>query len=169
LERSETGRIVQIVDWIGAWIGDWPGAVFLRRSGTAYMFVNAAHILGLGLLVGAILPLDLRLIGFFRSVPLAVIGPFLLRAAATGVSLAVLTGLFLFSVKPSEYLANTAFLWKLTLLALAFGTIALQHSSHHFRLALECGEVAVRVRILAAVSAALWVSALLAGRWIGFL
>jgi hypothetical protein len=156
---------VEIVDWIG----NWPGAVFLRKSGTAYMFVNAAHILGLGLLVGSILPLDLRLIGFFRSVPLAVIGPFLSRAAATGLSLAVLTGLVLFSVKPSEYLANTAFLWKITLLALALGTIVLQHSGRHFRLAVEHGEVSVRVRLLAALSTVLWLSALLAGRWIGFL
>ena len=156
---------MQIVDWIDA----WPGAVFLRQSGTAYMFVNAAHILGLGLLVGAILPLDLRLIGLFPSVPVAVIGPFLSRVAAAGVSLALLTGLLLFSVDPSEYLANTAFLWKVALLALAFGTIVLQHRSRHFRLALERGEVPVRVRILAAMSAVLWLSVLLAGRWIGFL
>jgi hypothetical protein len=156
---------VEIVDWIG----NWPGAVFLRKSGTAYMFVNAAHILGLGLLVGSILPLDLRLIGFFRSVSLAVIGPFLSRSAALGLSLAVLTGLVLFSVKPTEYLANTAFLWKITLLALALGTIVLQHRGRHFRLAVEHGEVSVRVRLLAALSTVLWLSALLAGRWIGFL
>jgi hypothetical protein len=75
----------------------------------------------------------------------------------------------LFSVKPSEYLANTAFLWKITLLTLALGTIVIQHSGRHFRSALEHGDVSVRVRLLAALSAMLWLSALLAGRWIGFL
>jgi hypothetical protein len=156
---------MQIVNWISA----WPGAVLLQQSGTVYIFVNAAHILGVGLLVGAILPLDLRLIGLFRSVPVAVIGPFLARMAAAGVSLALLTGFWLFSVKPSAYLANMAFLWKIAFLALALCNVALQHRSRHFRLTLKGGKVAVRVRVLAAISATLWLSALLAGRWIGFL
>ena len=75
---------MSLVEWIGA----WPGAVLLQRSGTAYLLVNAAHILGVGLVVGAILPLDLRLLGFYRRVPLEVVGPFLSRAAAAGVALA---------------------------------------------------------------------------------
>ena len=154
-----------MIDWIAA----WPGAVLLQESGTAYLFVNAAHIIGIALLVGAILPLDLRLIGFFRTVPVTVIGPFLSRVAAVGVAWAVLTGLWLFSVKPAEYLANTAFLTKLTLLVLAIGNIALQHHGRHFRLALEGGAIQPRVRILAALSAVMWLSVLLAGRWIGFL
>jgi hypothetical protein len=155
---------VQILDWISA----WPGASLIRQSGTAYIFVNAAHILGIGILVGSILPLDLRLIGFFRSVPIEALGPFLSRVAAVGLSLALLTGFWLFSVDPSEYLANTAFLYKIALLSLALCAVALQHGSGHFRLALERGETPVRVRVLAVLSAALWVSALLAGRWIGF-
>jgi hypothetical protein len=154
-----------MIDWIAA----WPGAVLLQESGTAYLFVNAAHIIGIALLVGAILPLDLRLIGFFRTVPVTVIGPFLSRVAAVGVAWAMLTGLWLFSVKPAEYLANTAFLCKMALLAVAVGNISLQHHSRHFRLALAGGAIQPRVRILAALSAVMWLSVLLAGRWIGFL
>jgi hypothetical protein len=153
-----------LVDWIAA----WPGAVLLQRSGTAYLLVNAAHILGLGLLVGAILPLDLRLLGFFRSVPLAVVGPFLSRAAAVGLGLAILTGLWLFTVKPAEYLANEAFLWKLALLAAALVNIVLQHRSGAFARALAEGEVRTGVRLAAFCSAVLWLSVLVAGRWIGF-
>jgi hypothetical protein len=153
-----------LVDWIAA----WPGAVLLQRSGTAYLLVNAAHILGLGLLVGAILPLDLRLLGFFRSVPLAVVGPFLSRAAAVGLALAILTGLWLFTVKPAEYLANEAFLWKLALLAAALVNIVVQHRSSAFTRALADGEPGTGVRVAALCSAVLWVSVLVAGRWIGF-
>ena len=103
------------------WLGTWPGAVLLQRSGTAYLFVNAAHIASVGLLIGGILPLDLRLAGLLRGVPLAVIGPFLSRSAAIGVALAIATGLWLFTVKPREYLENEAFLWKMALLALGAG------------------------------------------------
>ena len=150
-------------------IGAWPGAVFLRGSSTAYLFVNATHILGIGLLVGSILPLDLRLIGCWRGVPITVIGPFLLRGAIVGTATAIATGLWLFSVKPDEYVANAAFLAKMTLLAFAAGNIALQHHSRDFRLALSGAEISFPVRVRAAVSAVLWLSVLLAGRWIGFL
>ena len=146
----------------------WPGAALIRRSGTAYLFVNAAHILGIGLLVGAILPLDLRLLGCFRTIPLAVIGAFLMRAAAVGLALALSTGFWLFTVKPAEYLANEAFLWKLGLLAFAIANIALQHSGG-LRGAMARGEVSGAIRARAAISATLWLGTLLAGRWIGFL
>ena len=158
-----------LVDWIGGqWIGTWPGAVLLQRSGTAYLLVNAAHILGVGVLVGAILPLDLRLLGFFRGVPLSVVGPFLSRAAATGLVLAIVTGLWLFSVKPAEYLGNTAFLCKLVLLAAALANIVLQHRSSAFARTLADGEPRAGVRLAAFCSAVLWLSVLVAGRWIGF-
>lgn len=159
---------MSLVDWLATWLASWPGAVLLQRSGTAYLLVNAAHILGVGLLVGAILPLDLRLLGFFRGVPLQVVGPFLSRAAATGLVLALATGLWLFTVKPADYLANEAFLWKLGLLAAALVNIAVQHRSGAFARALKDGEPGTGVRVVALCSAVLWLSVLVAGRWIGF-
>src|SRR5690349_5129741 len=132
--------------WILEWISAWPGAVFIRDSGTAYLVVNAAHILGIGLIVGSILPLDLRLLGVcFRSVPLNTLAPVLTRCAAVGVVWALLTGLWLFSVKPTEYLANTAFLAKMALLAAALGNVALQHLSRGYRLAVQSDKVAPAV------------------------
>jgi hypothetical protein len=86
-----------------------------------------------------------------------------------GVALAILTGFWLFSVQPRHYLNNAAFLWKVALLALALANIALQHRNPHFRAALGGRPVHAQVRTLALLSALLWLSALLAGRWIGFL
>lgn len=150
-------------------LGNWPGAVWLQGSGTAYLFVSAAHILGIGLLLGAILPLDVRLMGAFRAVPLAVIGPFLSLAALIGLCLALPTGLWLFTVRPAEYASNAAFLWKLGLIALALGNVGIQHAGAGFRQALAGGPLTPRVRLLALASALLWLGALGAGRWIGFL
>lgn len=157
------------MDALLAALGNWPGAAFLRDSGTAYLFVNATHILGIGLVLGAILPLDLRLLGMFPRAPLAVLGPFLSRAAAAGVALAVLTGVWLFTVNVSDYVANTAFLAKLALLALAIGNVALQHGGGGFRAAVATGAAGPGTRLLAAMSIVLWLSVLVAGRWIGFL
>jgi hypothetical protein len=149
-------------------ISGWPGAAFLQEYWVAYLVVNAAHILGIGLLLGAILPLDLLLLRSSRGRDLPTLGPFLVRAALTGTLLAVTTGLWLFSVKPLEYAENPAFLFKAALLVLAICNIALQYRGEHFDVALRSGQVSVRVRTLAATSAMLWLSLLIAGRWIGF-
>lgn len=151
-----------------AGLGTWPGAVLLKQSGTAYLLVNASHILGIALLIGAILPLDLRLLGFFRSVPVAALAPVLSRMAGIGLALALVSGAWLFTVRPVEYARNAAFLWKLGLLALALANIALQHRSAAYLRALA-GDITAEVRWRALVSLTLWPSALLAGRWIGFL
>jgi hypothetical protein len=155
---------VQLLEWIGA----WPGAVLLRGSGTAWLLVDAAHILGVGLLVGAIVPLDLRMLGLFPKVPLAVLAPFLSRAAAAGAAVAIVAGLWLFSMKPAEYLGNIAFLWKVGLLALALANVAVQHANRGFAQAIAGGEVRPSVRLAALGSILLWPSVLVAGRWIGF-
>jgi hypothetical protein len=149
-------------------IAGWPGAVFLQDHWVAYLIVNAAHILGIGLLLGAILPLDLCLLRSVRGRELPVLGPFLVRAAATGTALAVITGLWLFSVRPVEYAANPAFRYKVALLLLAACIVALQHRGEPFVTALRSGQPAARVRALAAASVVVWLSVLLAGRWIGF-
>lgn len=156
-----------MVEEAARWIEGLAAAGWLRRSPTAYLLVNATHVLGLGTMLGAILPLDLRLLGFFRSVPLTVVGPFLSRAAATGLALAVVTGLALFGVKPAEYLGNPAFLAKLALLALALANVVLQHRLG-LRDAFRDGRVGGGARVLAGFSAALWLGVLVAGRAIGF-
>lgn len=141
----------------------------LKASGTLYLVVNAAHILAIGLIVGSILPLDLRLIGVIRRVPLAAIGPLLSRTAAVGVVLAVLTGLCLFSVRPQEYIGNPAFLAKIGLLTLGIANAAILHLGGRWRMAVETERVVPTLRLQAALSMASWIGAVLAGRWIGFI
>lgn len=156
------------MDLLG-WLEGLPHAGFLRRNMVAYILINAGHILGIGLLVGAILPLDLRLIGLLRAGPIAVLAPFLVRTAATGLALAILTGLLLFSVKPAEYAANPAFLIKMGLILLGLVNVVLQHRGEAWQRLHDGGETSARMRVLAGLSFATWLSALIAGRWIGFL
>lgn len=148
---------------------DGPVASALRRSATFYVLANAAHILGIGLILGAALPMDLRLLGAFRRVPLTVTVPFLSRVAATGVALAAVTGVLLFSVNPAGYLGNPAFRAKLVLLLCALVVIAAQHGNPAFRAALAGGTVTASVRAGAGLSLVLWLAILISGRWVGFL
>jgi len=156
---------MELLEWLAA----TTLAVELRRSATLYMFVNAAHILAIGLLVGAILPLDLRLAGFFGKVPVEVVAPFLSRSAGIGLALALLTGFCLFSVRPGEYAANPAFLAKLGLIAFGILNVLLVHAGPGWRAAMTIGIVRPAMRFSAALSAMIWIAAVVAGRWIGFL
>lgn len=152
------------------WLTGLPPVDLMVRFWRVYAAVNAAHILGLALLVGAIVPLDLRLLGVLRSPPLAGLAPFLVRVAAVGAGIAITTGLLLFGVRPGEYLANPAFLVKLGALAIGLANVAVVHRLPQWRRASR-GEAAPApvVRLTAGVSMLSWLVALVAGRFIGFL
>ncbi|TBC93334.1 DUF2214 domain-containing protein [Rhizobium leguminosarum] len=157
--------MIDILEWLSA----TTPAVALRRSGTLYMFVNAAHILAIGLLIGAILPLDLKLAGFFRKLPVEIVGPFLSRTAGVGLAAAILTGFCLFSVRAVEYAANPAFLAKLGLIALGLLNLSIVRLGRGWKTAVSSGIVRSGLRFSAVLSAAIWIAAVIAGRWIGFL
>lgn len=151
------------------WLGSLPFAVLMQRSGTLYLLVNAAHIIAIGLLVGTIVSLDLRMLGVFRAAPLTALAPFLSRMAASGLALAILTGFLLFSVRPVEYVANPAFLAKLGLVVLGTLNALWLHAGRHWRGVLSGEPVHAAARMHALVSLLLWLGAVVAGRWIGFL
>lgn len=155
------------MEWL-QWLSQTPLAEALKRSGTLYLFVNAAHILSIGLIVGAILPLDLRLLGLFRGYPLSVLASYLSRSAAVGVLLAVTTGAVLFSVRPLEYAANPAFLTKLVLVGVGAANAMAIRWSRGWKVALHGGGVSPLLRLQAALSLLVWPAALVSGRWIGF-
>ncbi|NGQ89595.1 DUF2214 domain-containing protein [Rhodobacter sp. HX-7-19] len=144
-------------------------STLLRRSATAYLLVNASHILGIALLIGAILPLDLRLAGAFPRTALPAIAPLLRGMALAGLTLALLTGAALFATNPAEYATNPAFRIKLALLAAALLNAVLVTRSRAWAQVLSGAQPPPALRLMAAASALLWLSILLAGRWIGFL
>ena len=145
-------------------------AVTLRLSRLLYPLVSAAHILGIGVLVGSILALDARILGFGRSLPLAAAARLLLPFAVGGFFVAVVAGVGLFIVQPLEYVANPAFPIKMGLIVLALANVAALRIGPGWRAAVAGGgEVSAGVRLGAVVSALLWVSVLVAGRLIGFL
>jgi hypothetical protein len=151
------------------WLAGLPPAMVLRENATLYLLVNAAHIIGIGLLVGAILPLDLVLLGVVRGSPVPVLASFLSRCAATGLAVAVVTGIALFSVKPGSYATNPAFLAKLGLIGLGLANVLALHRSQGWKQAIAGGTITAKTKFLSAMSFVLWVGAVVAGRWIGFL
>ena len=137
----------------------------LRASRWGYAAVNAAHVLGVALLVGAIVPFQLRVLGLWPGVPRSQLARVLVPVAAAGLALAVAAGVLLFSVRAREY-AGIGFLQaKLALVALGTLSALALHRAHGLSL-----ETAGEARLVghAVVSLACWLGALACGRLIAF-
>jgi hypothetical protein len=139
-------------------------AEWLRFSRWGYAAVNALHILGIALLVGAIVPLDLRLLGLWRSVELAPLYRMLSRAAAAGLLLAIASGALLFSVRATEYADGALFRAKMVLVILG----ALHALALHCRAEFPDGVSRAGRRFAGAVSLLLWPIVLVCGRMLGY-
>ena len=144
-------------------------AVFFRDSTFAYASLNAGHIFAIGLVVGSIATLDLRLLGLFHRFPVSALAAPLARVSAAGLYFAIVTGFLLFCVRPLSYAANPAFLAKITLVALGVINALALRTSRGWALALEDELVPDSVRAAALRSLLIWAGAVFAGRWIGFL
>jgi len=76
-----------------AWIEGSVLGHAMRESGVwTYGVVNLMHILGVSSLFGAVLVLDLRLVGLWRRVGLTAISTPTVPVAATGFVIAVVSG-----------------------------------------------------------------------------
>jgi hypothetical protein len=146
-------------------LADWQVAQALTQGRWSYAAVSALHVLGIALLVGGILPLDLRLLGFWPAVETRALAAVLTPMAAGGLLLAAATGVLLFSVRPLEY-AQVPVLWaKLGLIALgAAGALAFR-----WRVGRDPERASRRLRVTAALaSIGVWLGALACGRLIAF-
>jgi len=90
-----------------AWMQTSALGHFMRESGPwTYAIVNLSHILGVALLFGAVVILDLRLIGVWRRTPLAALADAAAPVAAFGFALAATSGVGLLATKATEYIDN---------------------------------------------------------------
>ncbi len=148
------------------WLESTALANFIAVTPWAYPLISALHLFGIALLFGSMVPVDLRLLKVLGSQFDAVLQP-LIRTALIGFAVAVPSGVWLASVRISEYLENPAFLAKLALLLLAgVNALALRLLAGPRGVVNMVGRLAGR--IAATASLVLWIAAVLAGRWIAF-
>ncbi|NRG16964.1 hypothetical protein HPQ64_04620 [Rhizobiales bacterium] len=146
-------------------------ALLMKSEPWLYPFVNFAHILGIALLFGAILPLDLRLMGLWRSIPLAELKRILVPVSAFGLLVAVSTGVLMISVKASEYLAMPVMQAKLALIAIGILNALALRIVPAWRLLAQVdsrGTIS-RFRWAGFMSATIWIAVIGCGRAIGYL
>ena len=145
---------------LSTWIRDSP-SVF------GYWFILSLHAIGMGLLVGASLVIDLRILGVARDLPLA---PFkgLYRIIWAGFWIQVASGALLLIAYPAKALTNPDFYIKLTLIGLAI--TVMQKLKEHVFSDSSLGESAMLIKgkALAAWSLIFWAGAVTAGRLLAY-
>ncbi len=143
----------------------------LRNSTLVYPLVNAGHILGVALLVGGIVPLDLRLLGLWRHYPVMMFVDVLRVTSALGLGLAVVCGALLFATAAADYAGSVLFRVKMVLVllgvsnALILGRVLKRQDIRNLPMN-ACMPFSLRAGAL--LSLVVWVSALILGRLLGY-
>jgi hypothetical protein len=140
----------------------------MRSSRSAYPVVNVVHLLGLTLLIGPTVLLDLRLLGAGRQYPLPQVSSTLTRFAVTGLLLLLGSGFLLFSADAGPLIGNPILAWKLLLIVLATGNALLFRAVWNQRLNTWDAHAPIIGRLQAALSIALWLAVGTLGRWIAY-
>ena len=155
-----------------SWIQFSTLGVFMRQSGPwTYGIVNLVHILGVATLFGAILVLDLHLIGLWRRAPLAALARTIVPLGKTGFVIAAASGLCLLSSNATEYTNNPFFLIKFPAIGLGLINVWLIGRTAAWRALGERDPSPREGRVLAllgTISLLSWLTAISAGRMIGY-
>ena len=155
-----------------AWIEGSALGHAMRESGVwTYGVVNLTHILGVSTLFGSILVLDLRLLGAWKTVPLSFISRPTVPLAFTGFVIAICSGVCLISTNATEYVNNPFIYIKFPAIALGLTNVGVLNAipawkARHVRSLTSIEET--KLRIVGGISLVCWLTAVSAGRLIGY-
>src|SRR5258708_28556324 len=149
------------------WVSTTPVSQAISTSQWAFAVIESTHLLALSVIGGAVLIVDLRLLGLgFRSQSVAQVARDAQPWFVGSLIVMLVTGAMLFSSEPIKCYYSTPFWVKMSslLLAMIFAFTVRR------KVALA-GEGRVRpvwLKVVAVVSLALWFGVGAGGRWIGF-
>jgi hypothetical protein len=139
----------------------------IRRSSWLFPLIEAIHLLGLGVIGGAVLVVDMRLLGLgLRRQSVAQLTRDAQPWLVGSLMLMIVTGGLLFLSEAIKCYYHEAFWFKMTCLFLAIVfTFTVQRK---VTLADEARVSPLWAKVVALTSVALWAGVGIGGRWIGF-
>jgi hypothetical protein len=144
----------------------------MRMSGVwAYGVVNLVHILGVATLFGGVLVLDLRLLGLWSQSPLAALEKPAVSVASCGFVLAVASGACLVTTNATEYLGNPFVPIKFAAIGLGLLNVLCVQLLPAWRQRAVVPlppRTRATLAVVGATSLACWLTAVAAGRMIGY-
>ncbi len=144
---------------LARWVSESP-------SMFGYPAILTLHTIGLALLVGANIAVDLRLLGVARRSPLVALAP-LFRLMWIGLALNTISGILLFMADAVRKASQPIFLIKLACVAGAVVILVMLQSL--VKRSAGTSPSSARAGALAMASLALWTGAIVAGRLMAYL
>ena len=140
---------------------------FIRDTPWTWVTSETLHFIGLSLLIGVLLLINLRALGIIQAVPFGAIDR-LLPWAMLGFGLNLVTGMLFFVAQPNFYTKNPAFYWKL---AFVFGAgLATLYFFFDHGWATPPGSVVrATTRAVAALALVLWIGVMYWGSMLPFI
>ena len=134
----------------------------LKSHVWVYPALEVVHIVAIGLLLGNLVLLELRVFGMGAALPVKPLARLSLGLAATGFCLAAASGLLMFASQPEELLANRIFTLKMLILVVAACNAGLFHARD------SLSKMDTLARVYMVISTALWLAVVACGRWIAY-
>jgi hypothetical protein len=135
----------------------------LRTHPWAYPALEALHILGIALLVGNLVLLELRVWGRAPALPVRELARLALTVAIAGFALAACTGLLMLASQASELLGSKPFLIKMGLLFVAGCNAAWFHARN------SLARLDSMARFQTLLSTLIWLAVIAMGRAIAYI
>ena len=137
----------------------WPG---IASVPWLYPALEVVHIVGIALLLGSLVLVELRIWGRGAELPLPALASFGLRLTLFGFALAAASGTTMFMSQPRELLGNLPFLAKMGLLVCA----GVNAAAFHWRGGVGRFDAVGRAQTLASLG--LWLAIIICGRSIAY-
>jgi hypothetical protein len=152
------------------WLQDTPFAHWVASDPSllAYPTILTLHTVGMAIVVGTCVVMDLRLLGIGGDVPLTALtrAP---RLVWTGFIINAATGIALFTTDAEHKATQTVFFVKLSLIFLALAVYARIRKLVFSSPGTTTMPLAGEVKVLAILSLILWTGATVAGRLMAYL
>jgi hypothetical protein len=139
------------------------GIPWLATHPWAYPALEVLHIVGIALLLGNLVVLELRVWGAAPALPVEPLARLALTVSLGGFGLIAVSGLLMFAALPQEMLSNRAFVIKLAVVMLAGCNAAMFHARGGLQ------KLDGTARLQTVLSLGLWFTAIICGRWIAYL
>lgn len=152
------------------WLENTQFAAGVREDVWGWPLALTLHAFGTALVVGFILIISLRLLGFFKMIPYTSLGR-LFPVIWAALLLQFLSGFTLWMAKPTRYVADGAFMLKFSLIVVGIILTLQFYRTINLEAAAWEAQGAVSARGVRFVAAALlvWGCVLVAGRLTGYL
>jgi hypothetical protein len=150
------------------WVEATGLAEWVRSSNYGYPSMIGLHAIGMAIMVGLSLVIDMRLVGLFRGIPVHAMNR-LFGVAWIGFGINFVSGSALFTTQATSYVVDVIFMSKMTLVFIGAITAAILQPAVARADAWPGGRIPGSTRAIAGTAMVIWIVAIILGRLTAYL